>query len=411
MYVGTNNCRRHTSPPSNTDFQEGNFRSLMRMDEEERSSSSFSFGSSWALQRGPTTSSATVIQGLLIQEDRLLNGGLANTTLLNSTVNNNTELFYARECNCFHVTVYCPFTVKSCQAARYSRGFYEPPPGCLTRPPQGEFAALVMVMIVIFFIFQALLIVKTDQGRSALHYIASIFSPDWNRHVANHMLQHDLERARRYIGSNVLRRRRMLERMVDRQNRTVLGPTTAGQDGTTIPTVVPPVAAAIVPQDIRLVDTITTPRRSVANVHRRPTSLTLRTRIYKVIGESKPEERSGGKTMCGSDYGSPSFPPLQPSSQSVQPSPPPALYPVDNGDQLLEDGNTCCTICFAPLFDGDRVGELPCDHLFHVDCLKLWLGRRNVCPLCLMPNVASPRFDDDDDVRDEESGMRTPVQE
>jgi hypothetical protein len=50
----------------------------------------------------------------------------------------------------------------------------------------------------------------------------------------------------------------------------------------------------------------------------------------------------------------------------------------------------CCTICFSELEAGDRVGALPCDHVFHVDCLKGWLRRRNVCPLCLMENVATP---------------------
>jgi hypothetical protein len=52
-----------------------------------------------------------------------------------------------------------------------------------------------------------------------------------------------------------------------------------------------------------------------------------------------------------------------------------------------------CTICFATLIDGDRVGSLPCDHLFHVECLKMWLPRRNVCPLCQTADIATPRYD------------------
>jgi Ring finger domain len=31
-----------------------------------------------------------------------------------------------------------------------------------------------------------------------------------------------------------------------------------------------------------------------------------------------------------------------------------------------------CMICFGPLCDGDRVGSLPCKHIFHVQCLKTW---------------------------------------
>lgn len=53
-----------------------------------------------------------------------------------------------------------------------------------------------------------------------------------------------------------------------------------------------------------------------------------------------------------------------------------------------------CTICFVALQDGDRVGALPCQHSFHVDCLKLWIRRKNSCPLCQIPNVATPLQND-----------------
>lgn len=55
----------------------------------------------------------------------------------------------------------------------------------------------------------------------------------------------------------------------------------------------------------------------------------------------------------------------------------------DDGDG---DGDSLeaptCTICFCPFEEGDRIGDLPCRHEFHVDCLKGWLQRRNSCPLC-----------------------------
>jgi len=63
---------------------------------------------------------------------------------------------------------------------------------------------------------------------------------------------------------------------------------------------------------------------------------------------------------------------------------------VGDDDSEFGDDNTC-TICFVPIVDGDRVGELACDHVFHVECLKEWLKRRNICPLCQMPNAAAPR--------------------
>lgn len=52
-----------------------------------------------------------------------------------------------------------------------------------------------------------------------------------------------------------------------------------------------------------------------------------------------------------------------------------------------------CTICFGTMEDGDRVGSLPCRHIFHADCLKVWLKSRNVCPLCLVEDVATPCFE------------------
>ena len=52
---------------------------------------------------------------------------------------------------------------------------------------------------------------------------------------------------------------------------------------------------------------------------------------------------------------------------------------TDNDDEVM------CTICIADIENGDRVGCLPCDHLFHADCLKEWIKRRNVCPLCQEP--------------------------
>lgn len=57
-----------------------------------------------------------------------------------------------------------------------------------------------------------------------------------------------------------------------------------------------------------------------------------------------------------------------------------------------DEDDLACTICFTPLEDGDRVGALSCKHEFHVECLKNWLPRRNICPLCQAPNAATPQY-------------------
>lgn len=55
-----------------------------------------------------------------------------------------------------------------------------------------------------------------------------------------------------------------------------------------------------------------------------------------------------------------------------------------------EDESFDCTICLAPVEDGEQVGVLPCSHIFHADCLGQWIQRRNVCPLC-QTEIATPR--------------------
>jgi hypothetical protein len=52
-----------------------------------------------------------------------------------------------------------------------------------------------------------------------------------------------------------------------------------------------------------------------------------------------------------------------------------------------EDGEVC-VICFTNLKEGDRVGNIPCNHLFHVHCLKEWLKKKNECPLCSATSIA-----------------------
>lgn len=57
-----------------------------------------------------------------------------------------------------------------------------------------------------------------------------------------------------------------------------------------------------------------------------------------------------------------------------------------------EDDDTFeCTICLTEIEDGEQVGVLPCTHIYHVDCLRQWISRKNSCPLCQVTEIASPR--------------------
>ena len=57
-----------------------------------------------------------------------------------------------------------------------------------------------------------------------------------------------------------------------------------------------------------------------------------------------------------------------------------------------DDESFDCTICLAPVEDGEKVGVLPCSHIFHAECLSHWIQRRNICPLCQAREIASPRI-------------------
>ena len=60
-------------------------------------------------------------------------------------------------------------------------------------------------------------------------------------------------------------------------------------------------------------------------------------------------------------------------------------------DDSEHEEDFTCAICMMAVEDGDKVGALSCHHIFHVTCLKEWIKRRNVCPLCQEPDIASPR--------------------
>uniref|UniRef100_A0A2P2LHR6 RING-type E3 ubiquitin transferase n=1 Tax=Rhizophora mucronata TaxID=61149 RepID=A0A2P2LHR6_RHIMU len=41
-----------------------------------------------------------------------------------------------------------------------------------------------------------------------------------------------------------------------------------------------------------------------------------------------------------------------------------------------------CSICQDEYADGDEVGSLECKHMYHVVCIRQWLGLKNWCPVC-----------------------------
>ncbi|ESQ27075.1 hypothetical protein EUTSA_v10018651mg [Eutrema salsugineum] len=50
--------------------------------------------------------------------------------------------------------------------------------------------------------------------------------------------------------------------------------------------------------------------------------------------------------------------------------------------RLISGEDASCCICLARYGDDEEVRELPCLHVFHVDCVDKWLKINATCPLC-----------------------------
>ncbi|KAG7590829.1 Zinc finger RING-type [Arabidopsis suecica] len=50
--------------------------------------------------------------------------------------------------------------------------------------------------------------------------------------------------------------------------------------------------------------------------------------------------------------------------------------------RLISGEDASCCICLTRYGDDEQVRELPCSHVFHVDCVDKWLKINATCPLC-----------------------------
>ncbi|KAF8670585.1 hypothetical protein HU200_050612 [Digitaria exilis] len=77
---------------------------------------------------------------------------------------------------------------------------------------------------------------------------------------------------------------------------------------------------------------------------------------------------AAGRNLCG----------LPPSALSAIP-----VLAYRRGAAAAGAGWAQCAICLAVVRDGETVRLLPaCGHLFHVECIDLWLRSHATCPLC-----------------------------
>ena len=54
----------------------------------------------------------------------------------------------------------------------------------------------------------------------------------------------------------------------------------------------------------------------------------------------------------------------------------------DATEEDLERSDHVCIVCREEMHSGMQAKKLPCNHVFHLECLKSWLERQQNCPIC-----------------------------
>jgi len=47
-----------------------------------------------------------------------------------------------------------------------------------------------------------------------------------------------------------------------------------------------------------------------------------------------------------------------------------------------ESSDNCCIVCLIQFKDGQELRQLPCQHVFHINCIDKWLKINRMCPTC-----------------------------
>ena len=63
---------------------------------------------------------------------------------------------------------------------------------------------------------------------------------------------------------------------------------------------------------------------------------------------------------------------------------------IDEGAPLYanvraRDHHTCCAVCLQEMIAEELAVRLPCEHIFHEDCVRQWLTSQHTCPTCRAP--------------------------
>ena len=261
------------------------------------------------------------------------------------------ETVQAHSCTCYGVgPIYCPLSVDHCAAIRR----YDPtkhgdsPLGCIEPVARkDEFAETSFLISFLWFCLLLPCVLCTSWGRQVIHFFLAQCIPGYNRALAKCLLRRNRELANA-----------MMHRQVNSQRLMVLQ---------RLENVSPELASEIL-NGRRMMDQT---RHTLPEPKRQAERLELKTRILNTGPTNTNAAHGESSEHCSNNNN-------HDNTQHEQ-----------DETEVLES----CIICFQPFESGDRVGDLPCNHIFHADCLKAWLKRRNACPLCNARDVATPRFD------------------
>ena len=280
------------------------------------------------------------------------------------------------------------------------------PPACFSVGDHTTFARSIWPMLIISYAFLTTFLLCSRSGRNALGFCSKCVMPEYNHRLVNRIIEQQPSTANTIILRSLREEQeqrelaapppeqaaiqtrqqqqpwRVWRYRIRRNNEFVLD---LGPDEWALLLRDPATLAVMEMMDDRLNDNDAEP------VAPTPTSLKLRTKVYHSRKNDILLEDEGlrlGNENVDNDIE------LAPLSNKQD-----GNVVIGAGRRELENAHKKhhsrdCTICYSPVNDGDRVGALPsCNHIFHVDCLKVWLARRNVCPLCLSEGIATPQFD------------------
>lgn len=276
--------------------------------------------------------------GDLTAHRRLHAGGLENDLpIFGSDI-----LYYAWECACHDdriTVVYCPLDINTClRPYRHSSGRL---PGCRNLPKAYDFRRYTFLLMIVWFVALFIALATSRFGGSVLGFFVSKCFPSWNERTIDRLLERQPERVRDMIRLYIVREHRTLleARRREQQQEMIMAQARTVQEN---------VARS---EEVEHV-----PNEGDDEVLRDPpTSLVLRTKRYRACARV------------------------------------PTMEHIDSSSETDEEQ---CAICFLSFEDGDKIGALKCNHLFHSDCLKMWLLRRNACPLCQVKEIAQPQYEE-----------------